>query len=114
MKQGKIWGETELIFKNDNFEAHRIFVKKGGYCSKHYHQYKHNIFYVELGNLLVKVQKNNYNLIDGTNLFSGDKMDVNPNEMHWFEALDDTIAFEIYYSEPISGDIVRESCGGIK
>jgi len=31
-----------------------------------------------------------------------------------FTALQDTVAYEIYYSEPISNDIIRENCGGVK
>ena len=31
--QGKIWGKTLDIFKNSNFELHRIEIKKGGFCS---------------------------------------------------------------------------------
>ena len=113
MKQGKVWGHTELIFKNENCEVHRIEIKPNSHCSKHKHSYKHNIFFVEKGILNIKVWKNDYDLIDTTKLSSGDRMDVAPNEFHQFETKDDyTIAFEIYYSEPISGDIVRENCGG--
>jgi len=114
MKSGKIWGSTDLIFSNDNFEVHRIFINKGGTCSKHKHQYKHNIFYVERGILNIKVWKKDYNLIDVTRLTQREMTDVPPGEFHQFEALADTVALEIYYSEPISGDIIRESVGGKK
>ena len=39
MIAGKVWGMTENIFSNHNFEFHRIEVKKGGFCSKHKHVY---------------------------------------------------------------------------
>lgn len=112
MISGKCWGSTRCLFQNDNFEVHRIVIKKGGYCSKHYHKYKHNIFYVESGRLEVEVWKNEYNLIDKTELGNNDITDVKPGEYHRFKAIEDTLAFEIYYPEPISGDIVRESVGG--
>ena len=112
MKSGKCWGETRSLFTNENCEVHRIGILEKGYCSKHAHRHKHNIFYVEAGHLKVKVWKNDYDLVDETILGPGDIMDVAPGEYHQFEALKNTIAFEIYYSEPISGDIVRESVGG--
>jgi mannose-6-phosphate isomerase-like protein (cupin superfamily) len=113
MKNGKTWGETKLLFSNDNFEVHRIDIKQDMHCSKHKHVHKHNIFYVERGKLRVKVWKNDYDLVDETTLKAGDIMDVAPGEYHQFETMDErTVAFEIYYSEPISGDIVRETCGG--
>jgi quercetin dioxygenase-like cupin family protein len=115
MKSGKVWGETSLIFKNDNFEVHRISVKQNSYCSKHKHNYKHNMFYVESGTLTVKVWKNDYELIDETKLRQGEMLDVSPGEYHQFySGYDPVIAYEIYYSQPISNDIVRETCGGKK
>lgn len=111
MKTGKVWGETELIFKNDNFEVHRINIKKNGYCSKHKHCYKHNIFFIERGCLKVTVWKDE--LCDSTTLVDGETTDIAPGEFHRFFAVEPTIAYEIYYSEPISGDIIREDVGGI-
>ena len=52
---GKIWGSTELIEANGALEFHRIFTKKGGVCSKHKHEFKWNGFYVESGQLLIRV-----------------------------------------------------------
>ena len=37
---------------------------------------------------------------------------VKPGEYHKFEALEDTIAYEIYWIELNPDDIVRETCGG--
>ena len=64
--QGKIWGKTQDIFKNANFELHRIEAKKGGYCSKHQHKHKFNAFYIERGKLKITVYENEYDLIDET------------------------------------------------
>ena len=114
MKSGKIWGQTELIFKNDSFEIHRIFIKKGGYCSKHMHNEKYNMFYVEKGELCIEVYKNDYDLIDTTILKMGEKMSVSPREYHLFKTNVDTIAYEIYYNFVNPNDIIRENCGGVK
>ena len=82
MKSGKAWGLTKSLFSNDNFEVHRIEIKCKGFCSKHLHRYKHNIFFVESGCLKVKVWKNDYNLVDETKLDAGEIMDVSPGEYH--------------------------------
>jgi mannose-6-phosphate isomerase-like protein (cupin superfamily) len=112
MIAGKTWGSTETIFKNDNFEIHRICIKKGYECSKHLHQYKYNMFYVESGELEIVVWKNDYDLIDSTIIKTGQNTSVSPNEYHKFISHSDVVAYEIYYSKPISGDIIRETCGG--
>lgn len=114
MKQGKVWGNTELIILNEVFEVHRIDVVKGGYCSKHIHRYKYNMFYVEKGELQINIWKNDYDLIDKTILGPGEKIAVPPNEYHRFYALKDTIAYEIYYTVPIHSDIQRIGVGGVK
>ena len=114
MKQGKVWGNTQLIFKNNNFEIHRIEIKNNSFCSKHKHDFKYNMFFVESGILKIKVWKNDYNLCDETIINKGENTTVKPREFHLFESLSDVIAYEIYYTEGISEDIIRENVGGIK
>ena len=111
MLAGKIWGETELIHSNGVLEFHRIKVQKGGKCSKHRHRYKWNGFFIEEGGLIITVWKNDYNLIDITLLRPGQFTQVKPGEYHQFEAVDDTIAFELYWAEFNHNDIERETAG---
>jgi len=49
-----------------------------------------------------------------TILEAGDFTQVRPGEFHSFEALEDSIAFELYWAEFNHSDIVRESVGGDK
>jgi quercetin dioxygenase-like cupin family protein len=112
MKYSKIWGNTCLIFKTSIVEVHRIEVDKGGYCSKHCHKNKYNVFYVERGKLKISIYKEN-DLIDDTIICQGEQTDVSPNIFHRFEALEKTIAYEIYYINLQDNDIVREDQGGI-
>lgn len=111
MIAGKIWGSTELIEANGVLEFHRIEIKKGGVCSKHKHSHKWNGFYVEAGSLLIRVWKNNYNLIDETVLLSGQYTKVAPGEYHQFEALEHTVAYELYWAQFDHDDIQRDSVG---
>jgi quercetin dioxygenase-like cupin family protein len=114
MISGKTWGTTTSIFRDSHCEVHRIFAKRGGYCSKHKHRFKSNLFYVERGLLKVYARKQDYDLTDETLLHPGESTIIPPGEVHHFEALEDTVAFEVYFVTLEQGDIVREDHGGIK
>ena len=111
-KQGKVWGETRPLFNKNNVEIHRIETKKGGYCSKHKHEFKYNSFYVERGKLEITAWKNDYDLVDKTILVDGEATTVPPGEYHTFKALEDSVCYEIYWVEISDKDIVRENSGG--
>jgi quercetin dioxygenase-like cupin family protein len=111
--QGKIWGKTQEIFKNSNFELHRIEAKKGGFSSIHKHAYKFNAFYVEKGSIKITIYENDYDLIDETLISTGELSIVKPGNFHKFEALEDTICYEIYWVELNFDDIERKNVGGI-
>jgi mannose-6-phosphate isomerase-like protein (cupin superfamily) len=113
IKAGKVWGQTELLMQHPSFEIHRIETNKGGFCSKHLHKHRYNAFYVESGKLLIRVWKNDYDLVDETIISTGEICTVAPGEYHQFECLEDTVAFEYYYMPTFdNADIVRESVGG--
>lgn len=110
--QGKVWGKTQLIFRNGNSEVHRIEAKDGGWCSKHKHEHKHNKFFVESGELQVDVWQNDYNLVDRTILKPGESTTVPPGCYHMFTALKDSVVYEIYWVELKDDDIIRDNVGG--
>lgn len=109
---GKVWGKTQLIYRNHNFEIHRIEALKDGYCSIHKHDHKANVFFIESGKLKIRVWKNDYDLVDETILHPGEKTTVKPGEFHQFIALEDCVCYEIYYVELDGADIVRKNHGG--
>ena len=112
MKQGKVWGKTELITLIPGvLEFHRIEIASGGTCSKHLHQSKTNGFFVESGVLEIRVWQNDYKLVDKTILHPGEYTSVPPGVYHQFVALKPTVAFELYYAELKSDDIKRETVG---
>jgi mannose-6-phosphate isomerase-like protein (cupin superfamily) len=111
MKAGKVWGVTELLEANGVLEFHRIEAKAGGVCSKHKHKYKWNGFFVESGKMIIRVWKNSYDLVDETLLEAGQYTKVAPGEYHQFEAVEDCVAFELYWAEFDHNDIERESVG---
>jgi len=113
MKSGKVWGETELILQTPFIEFHRIWVHSGGYCSTHKHKYKWNLFYVISGELEIQIHKRDYPLIDKTTLGPREWTTVKPGEFHSFRAKKYTLAFELYYPQPLSEDIIRKTVGGM-
>ena len=113
-KQGKVWGWTQPLFNKNNVEIHRIETDKGGYCSKHKHDYKYNCFFLESGKMKITVWKNDYDLVDETILNAGEATTVPPREYHTFESLEDSVCYEIYWVELSDADIVRENHGGSK
>lgn len=110
--QGKVWGNTVELFNRNNVEIHRIEVVPGGYCSEHKHDSKYNAFYVESGQLVVKVWKSDYNLTDETVVNSGELTIVPPGEFHQFSTDCETVAYEIYWVE-LTKDIERRNEGGV-
>jgi len=112
---GKLWGKTSPVFFKNNVEIHRIEGRRGGYCSKHFHQSKFNMFLVEKGKLKIIVTKDYGSgiLDDITIVGPGEQTIVPPGQWHKFEVLEDCIAFEIYWVELDLGDIERETVGGI-
>jgi mannose-6-phosphate isomerase-like protein (cupin superfamily) len=110
--QGKVWGNTSSLFEKNNVEIHRIEAKMGSYCSRHKHEYKYNMFFLEAGEMQIEVWKNDYDLVDITTLFPGNSTTVSPGEYHIFRAIKDSICFEIYWVELSNKDIIRENVGG--
>jgi len=111
-KQGKIWGETQELLNTPLIEVHHIFINEGFACSMHKHEHKWNMFYVIDGELAIEVEKNDYDLVDVTELGPGEWCSVPPGEYHRFRSITDVEALEIYYLEPLTKDIVRKNVGG--
>lgn len=112
MKEGKVWGETTLVFGNDHFSIHYLSIKGGGYCSQHRHHSKANIFFVISGRIRISQAKQG--LIDETELGAGESMRVEPQIVHRFEALCDSRMIEIYESKLSPDDIERIDQGGLR
>ena len=112
-KYGKIWGTTGELFRCNNVIVSKIVIKAGGTCSRHKHSSKFNYFFVEHGELLITVWKNDYDLVDKTLLGPGESCTVSPGEFHSFTATVDTEALEIYWVEISNDDIIRDGCGSM-
>ena len=103
----KAWGFTQEIFNKNNVSIHRININKNGTCSRHYHNYKNNIFFIESGMILLQIWRKHLEKPEELILKTGEQFTVSPNIEHRFIALENTIAYEIYYVELQDDDIIR-------
>lgn len=116
----KEWGWSSLEVRDPRCEVHRIDVKLGGYCSWHSHSFKHNVFSVAKGRLIIETQDPLFpNHPKQHILLPGDTITMAAGVRHRFRApFEPVTAFEVYY--PLSGrvvephDITRYGRGGIE
>jgi len=106
-KEKKSWGLTQQILKYNNVSIHRIEIFKDNFCSKHYHDHKYNLFYIENGSIKIEEWNNNLDQVKETILLTGDQYIVPPKNYHRFIALEDSVVYEIYYTELRDDDIIR-------
>lgn len=113
MKQGKVWGETTLIFSSGHVSVHFLEIKKGGFCSRHRHSRKTNLFHIISGQLEICQWETPRSEPDITMLLSGESLFIPITLWHRFRALEDTHCIEICEAMSIDEDIERESAGGV-
>jgi quercetin dioxygenase-like cupin family protein len=104
-KLGKKWGFSSSIFLNESVQIDRIEILKEQSCSKHYHQYKYNLFFVEKGSILVHRWENDIKIT--SSLDAHESITIEPNIYHQFEAIEDSVVYEIYYTKLENNDIIR-------
>lgn len=107
----KPWGITEALFIGPTSEFHYLQIEKGGYCSQHLHNKKHNRFYVLAGTINVRIFSDS---IQENILSTGMSFDVAPGTTHSFEAIEASKVLEIYWTDTLDPtDIIRFTEGGI-
>jgi len=116
--QGKLWGETQLVFCYNGVECHNLSIVKSGYCSIHKHESKWNRFLVISGMLEVNQWSiNTTNMSsppDKTVLEAGEICDVPPGIFHQFKALYESQVMEMYWTVLDTDDIARLTVGGVE
>lgn len=114
----KIWGKTRQIMANPNCEVHHASIDRGTWCSRHYHAWKWNLFYVISGELEVQFFNNEFSVIPVTayTVRAGEQFKVPPRQWHRFEAVGSPVELiEVYWAEEVlAGDIIRADTGGRK
>ena len=101
----KIWGNTSELLSINSVSINRLNITANSKCSRHYHQYKYNIFYIENGSIIVHIWKDDKQ--ESFVLKSGESLTIPPNTQHQFESICDSVVYEIYYTLTTSDDIIR-------
>jgi len=102
----KAWGYTNLIFDNGFIHIYIANILKNKSCSKHYHEHKNNIFYLQSGLLKVIVWQEDGSSMEHI-LEPGDSIDIRHKLKHQFFSLEDSVLIEIYYTTLNHEDIIR-------
>jgi mannose-6-phosphate isomerase-like protein (cupin superfamily) len=111
--QGKVWGDTRMVFAWNGTSAHLIHIVKGGFCSRHSHKHRWNRFIVLRGCIAVRIWRDG--IPDESFLRAGGVSDVPPGVRHQFEALEESEVIEMYWTVLDEEDIDRhDSMGGIR
>src|ERR1019366_3333663 len=109
----KVWGTTEALVTTPLFEMHRLVIKPWHRCSMHRHRFKHNTFYVVSGGMFIDTDLEHLFVTGGGDIvrhmmWPGDVYTLLPGVAHQFRTQsDDCVALEMYFTEPLSEDIVR-------
>jgi hypothetical protein len=109
----KPWGKIETLHRSDNFILQRLIIREGGvstFGEFHFHNFMYNKFFIELGRLKVYKKGSVDENIEIHILGPEEKyrlFDIFPKIYHRFEALEDCIVYELYYSTCSEKDIVR-------
>ncbi len=112
----KVWGVTVPLIVTPMFEMHKLHILAKHRCSMHAHRLKHNAFYVLHGHIFIDSE------IDGAFastapetafLDTGAVYTVAPGVRHQFRTGNEPcVALEMYFTEPLSEDIIRSNVGG--
>lgn len=110
--EGKIWGTTTEIYRDETISLHLLKILEGGYSSKHRHQKKANIFHVLEGELQIDMAAGPG--WDITILTEGQAAVITSPTWHRFKALKPSLVLEIYKVTLEDPDIEREDRGGLE
>jgi len=117
--QGKPWGETRCVFRDDTHEVWHATIFPGGFSSRHFHTHKDNLFYVVSGRLKVHVfasQPDPGTPTTTHDLGAGDCLTIEAGVWHQFDATLATCPVqlvEVYRAGLRGEDIVRLDQGGM-
>ena len=112
IQEVKAWGRVRHLFDTPQCAVSVLEVVKGGYSSRHYHEWRINRFLVQSGQ--IEVVHYNGSIEERFVLNPGDVHDVPAKVVHRFEVIEPGIVIEVYW--PAAGvtitDIKRLDTGG--
>ena len=113
----KVWGLTRTLSADRNCEVHHATIEPNTWCSRHFHAWKWNLFYVIEGTLLVHFYRTEFETQPHQTfeIKKGESFKVAPRQWHKFESLckENVELIEVYWAEDVvADDIVRADVGG--
>ena len=112
-KTEKVWGTTEALIVTPMFEMHRLIIKPWHRCSMHTHRFKHNAFYGLEGHVFIDTEINSPTSGQRYELSKGNVFTIAPGVAHQFQTASAwCVMLEMYFTEPLSEDIIRRNVGG--
>ena len=114
----KVWGRTRHVFASPEASIWELDVVRGGYCSRHRHKTRANLFVVVRGNVQVttwdaKDRPRTFHLTAGTRAM----LRVPAGVWHRFEAVGPAQIVEMYLPDGGAideNDIERADEGGVR
>jgi mannose-6-phosphate isomerase-like protein (cupin superfamily) len=107
----KAWGWYRQLHADDKCVVRLLFIKRGGYCSQHWHERKFNTFEVIAGNLRIECRAHpdlDRFICEAFELTPHSRARcIEPGRFHNFEALTDVLCYEI--TRALDEEIVEES-----
>jgi len=89
----KVWGERRRMLLSNETEIDLLYLRRGGFSSRHNHESKINKFIVVSGKIRIDTE------FGRKTLKKNDVFEVRPPTMHRFVALEDSIVIECAYVE---------------
>ena len=89
----KGWGHELWIHNDEEYCGKLLFFKEGKKCSLHYHQRKHETFFLQSGKMILRHGSSKETLKERL-LSPGDSFEVYRGLIHQMTALEDSELFE--------------------
>ena len=108
----KVWGFKYRLLETATTVVDVLTLKKGGFCSWHYHDFKYNMFIVLEGK--VNIVRDTKEGVKTKTLRKGESYAVAPKIQHQFVAKEKAKIMEVMYTNPVlEDDIIRLRQGGL-
>lgn len=98
------WGRWTRLYFDGVLEVRKLEVKRGGYCTKHFHRTKMNVFVVVEGALRIFEWPTSYHVRDTELVSSNATLTVPPYVPHRFYGASDAVAYEL--ALPVGCDVL--------
>lgn len=112
--ESKCWGNTRRVGIGSHWDIHYLQLVQGGYCSRHRHTNKWNLFYVASGRVAVEFfndgESEPYKIVE---IGPDERLTVPSRVWHRFRVLENGSMIEVYWPDRWNpDDIERAEEGG--